>query len=249
MATEEALITHYQKKYKKIMANNNLKKVSKSIIAGIISQIPVVSGISAAVAEYANLSWKERTETTQKILFDKIAQQDKKFEQRAQVAKNLASILRTTYQSALNDIEENKISLYANAFINAINQESIEDTKIHMFLNLLRDFTILHIEVLKYFSKSHTGQYNIQKHMNSFTMRSPKDVLVEIISSSDDKIISDVYLFGTIMNDLYNKRLLKIPSLDELYKVGFMDSMINKVTTQLGDEFLKFIEDNSNTKL
>ena len=231
------------------MKNSSFKKVSKSIIAGIISQVPIVSGISAAVAEYANLSWKERIETTQKILFDKIAQQDKKFEHKVQDKKNLANILHAAYQSALNDVEENKISLYANAFINAINQESIEDTKIHMFLNLLRDFTILHIEVLKYFSKSHTGQYNIQKHMNSFAMRSTEDILVEIISSSDYKIISDIYLFGTVMNDLYSKRLLKIPSLDELYKVGFMNNIINKATTQLGDEFLKFIEDNSNTKL
>lgn len=228
------------------METNATKKVLKSLAVAGLSQVPIVSAFATFVEEYANLSWQERIETAQKIILDKVAQQGKQFEQRSRDRSNFASVLGNAYQSALTDVDENKVPLYANAFINAINREALENTKVHIFLNLLRDFSILHIKVLRYFSTTHKETYYIQQHMNTFRMRSQEDVILDIIRQAAPDIAEDEYLLNTVMNDLYTKRVLQVPSLFELHKVGMsIDKTINKMTTKLGDEFLNFIEDNA----
>lgn len=231
------------------MKTNTTKKILKSLAVAGLSQIPIASAFSTFIGEYANLSWQERREETEKTILEKIAQQDKKFEERMRAKDNFACILGTAYNSAVADVEKDKVPLYANAFINAINDETLENAKLHIFLNLLRDFSILHIKVLQYFSTCHMENYRVQYYMNSLHMRSQEEVMVDMIRQSNSEIVEDVSLFSVIMNDLNAKRLLKVPSLSELHKVGLsINKTINKMTTQLGDEFLEFIKDNSENK-
>ena len=231
------------------MKANTAKKVLKSLAVAGLSQIPIASALSTFIGELANSSWQERREETEKIILEKISQQDKQFEEKIRSKSNFASILGTAYQSALTDVEGDKVPLYANALINAINDETLENAKIHIFLNLLRDFSILHIKVLQYFSTCHMENYRVQYYMNSLHMRSQEEMMVDMIRQSNSEIVEDVSLFSVIMNDLNAKRLLKVPSLSELHKVGLsINKTINKMTTQLGDEFLKFIKDNSENK-
>ncbi len=231
------------------MKANTTKKILKSLTVAGLSQVPIVSAFATFVEEYANLSWQERIEETQKTILEKVAEQDKQFEERIRSKSNFASILGTAYQSALTDVEKGKVPLYANAFINAINKETMEDAKIHIFLNSLRDFSILHIEVLRYFALRHMETYSIQQHMNSFRMPSYDDMLVDMIRQANPEIVQDKYLFSTVMNDLHAKKLIKVPSLSELHAMGLTaDKTINKMTTQLGDEFLEFIKDNSDNE-
>ena len=185
-------------------------------------------------------------EKTQKIILEKVFQQDQEFEERMRSKTNFASILGTVYHSAVTDVEEDKVPLYANALINAINDESLENAKVHIFLNFLRDFSILHIEVLRYFSSRHAETYSIQQHMNSFHIRSQEDVMLDIIRKGNPSIAQDKYLLNTVMNDLHTKGLLKFSSLSDLHRLGL--SINQTITTQLGDEFLEFIKDNSENK-
>lgn len=235
------------------MKTNTTKKILKSLAVAGLSQIPIASAFSTFIGEYANSSWQERREETEKTILEKIAQQDKKFEERMRAKDNFASILGTAYNSAVADVEKDKVPLYANAFINAINDETLENAKLHIFLNLLRDFSILHIKVLQYFATCHMTSYTVQRHMNSFLnsfrMRSQEEVILDIIGQTDPDIVKDAYLFSTVMNDLHAKKLIKVPNLSELQSIGLtIDKTINKMTTQLGDEFLKFIKDNSNNE-
>ena len=231
------------------METNTTKKILKSLTVAGLSQVPIVSAFATFVEEYANLSWQERIEETQKTILEKVAEQDKQFEERIRSKSNFASILGTAYQSALTDVEKDKVPLYANAFINAISKETMGDAKIHIFLNSLRDFSILHIKVLRYFSSRHMETYSIQQHMNSFRMPSYDDMLVDMIRQANPEIVQDEYLFSTVMNDLHAKKLIKVPSLSELHTMGLTaDKTINKMTTQLGDAFLEFIKDNSNNE-
>lgn len=225
---------------------NTIKKVIKSVGTAVLSQVPVVSGIVALFEKYASLSWEERVEKTQKIILEKVFQQDQEFEERMRSKTNFASILGTVYHSAVTDVEEGKVPLYANALINAINDESLENAKVHIFLNFLRDFSILHIEVLRYFSSRHAETYSIQQHMNSFHIRSQEDVMLDIIRQGNPSIAQDKYLLNTVMNDLHTKGLLRFSSLSDLHRLGL--SINQTITTQLGNEFLEFIKDNSENK-
>ena len=49
----------------------------------------------------------------------------------------------------MSDIEEDKVGLYANAVINSIKNENIDNTKTHIFLNILKELSYLHLQVLK----------------------------------------------------------------------------------------------------
>ena len=232
---------------------NTTKKVLKSLAVAGLSQIPIASAFSTFIGEYANSSWQERREETEKIILEKISQQDKQFEERMRTRGNFASILGTTYNSAVADVEKDKVPLYANALIHAINDETLENAKLHIFLNLLRDFSILHIKVLQYFATCHMTSYAVQRYMNSFLnsfrMRSQEEVILDIIGQTDPDIVKDAYLFSTVMNDLHAKKLIKVPNLSELQSLGLtVDKTINKMTTQLGNEFLEFIKDNSENK-
>ena len=85
--------------------------------------------------------------------------------------------------------------------------------------------------------------------LNERGIRAIWDPMVDMIRQGNSGIVEDVSLFSVIMNDLNAKRLLKVPSLSELHKVGLsINKTINKMTTQLGDEFLEFIKDNSENK-
>ena len=85
--------------------------------------------------------------------------------------------------------------------------------------------------------------------LNSFRMRSQEDVVLDIIRQTNPEIVQDEYLFSTVMSDLHTKKLIKVPSLSELRSLGLTeDKTINKMTTQLGEEFLGFIKDNSDNQ-
>ncbi|WP_242349377.1 hypothetical protein [Mucispirillum schaedleri] len=49
------------------------------------------------------------------------------------------------------DIDENKIELYKKILINTINNEHINNSKTHIFLNYLRNFSIMHIKSITVF--------------------------------------------------------------------------------------------------
>lgn len=46
---------------------------------------------------------------------------------------NFANILASAQRGALEDIEKDKVALYANAVINSIKNENYNDTKKHIF--------------------------------------------------------------------------------------------------------------------
>ena len=99
------------------------------------------------------------------------------------------------------------------------------------------------------FYTSPLKQYFFSNFMVSFYFNNIEIFLDKVNKTGNSEIVEDVSLFSVIMNDLNTKRLLKVPSLSELHKVGLsINKTINKMTTQLGDEVLKFIKDNSNNE-
>ena len=211
--------------------SNNIKKIGKNAALALLSQIPVASAFSKFFEDFVQEGWQERIDLWKEEVIKRLSQLDAEMEQKIRETTNFANILASAQREALEDIEENKVSLYANAVINAIKNESIDDTKKHIFLNILRDCTLLHIEVLKEISKSKGPIVTIRP--NGFHSENP--------------------LFLDLRMNYKDKELLEavIKSLSEYHltyvAAGKIGATEPTIITDLGKEFLAFIaeqEDN-----
>lgn len=227
-----------------ILNKENAQKLVKPSILAILSQVPVASAFSTFYSEFVNSSWQERVEKTQEELFSKLSKLDDNFANKMKERTNFASLLSTTYQSALKDINEDKIPLYINSLINAIDNEDLDNTKIHIFLNFLSDFTLLHIETLKYFHVEHHYNYDISMDLNRFRPVTYEEKAISIIQQDNPKIVKDIDLLNTVIGDLYAKGVLNISSLTNMkFETFATRTPLPKHTTILGDSFLQFIND------
>lgn len=136
-------------------------------------------------------------------------------------------------------MEEYGFAHYAKALINAIKNEDLDNTKKHIFLNMLRDFTRLHIEILKFFR-------DIEKsHKDSswgYMIGQPED-WYEISHSCCPEIFRDKTLSYVVYDELVFRKLLRNDG--HILKVGDKNYP-TKQTTPLADEFLAFIAEQEN---
>ena len=116
----------------------------------------ILTPVGAALLSLANECFNSTAQTRQdkwnEEIVTKISNLSEDFEEKFNTCSNFASILATAQRGALEDIEEDKVGLYANAVINSIKNEDIDNTKIHIFLNMLRKYSKLHLGILQKFS-------------------------------------------------------------------------------------------------
>lgn len=217
------------------------KKEAKEIVKVLaLSGLPLVlSSIGTALLTLANECFNSSAKTRQdewmKTLAKQIDEQNEAFAEKIKNAQNFASLFANAQNGALTDIESGKVGLYANAFINAIKNENMEDTKKHIFLNMLREFTKLHIEILRFFSKRHSQKGEPQRQVYQ-NLRTNKDIISEI----DPIFKENRELIPVILVDLKNRSFIQSDNIDR-----FIDSFgtVEKQTTSFGDEFLAFISE------
>ena len=202
-----------------------LKNITVSGLPLIIS--PVGSALLTLANECFNSSAKARQDKWNKKIVKKITLLDSNFEQKIRDASNFASILASAQRGALEDIEEDKVTLYANAVINAIKNEKLDDAKKHIFLNILRDCTLFHIEVLKDISKS--KGLKLFPTYGGVTVENP--LVDELRRKYEDKDMLEA-----ILKNLSEYHL----TYTSLNKMGQTQPT---TITDLGKEFLAFIEE------
>ena len=125
-------------------------KIGKNVALAVLSQFPVVSAFSKFCEDYVQDGWQERIDLWKEEVTKRLAQLDAEMEQKIRETSNFASILATAQRGALEDMEEDKVTLYANAVINAIKNEDIDNTQKHIFLNILRKYSHTHIKILHF---------------------------------------------------------------------------------------------------
>lgn len=207
--------------------DNTIKKIGKNSALAILSQIPVVSGFSKFFEDFVQDNWQERIDLWKEEVVKRLAQLDTEMEQKIRDTSNFASILASAQRGALEDMEKDKVALYANAVMNAIKNENINDAKKHIFLNILRDFTSLHINILSDISHS-KGPRII---MNAKGIYAENDLVPELRKNYKDKELLEAILKGLSEHHL-------------VYTVsGKLGATEPTTITDLGKEFLSFIED------
>lgn len=212
-----------------------LKQSGKPFALALLSLYPATSAFATFCNEFVNSKLQDRVEKWQEEVIKEFSKLDEKTETKIRESQNFASILATAQQNAIKDIEEDKVAFYVASVINAIKNENMDNVKIHMFLNALSEFTILHIKTLEYFKIQHKCLF---KHsLNEFGITSSKDRLICHLKKDCPDIISNESLLKLVVVELYNSQMLKIQKLEDI----IISSVIDKQTTYFGEEFLHFI--------
>ena len=213
------------------------KNIIKAGVAGIATMIPGINGIFEFYSTYCQGQSDERR--------DKIEEEFKqKFDDLQGCINNNPSnfaIFLGAVKGAFDDIDEDKIRNYVNATVNAIKKENFNNVKIHIFLSLLRKYSVLHIKTLEYFNIPHIKSYKQGFQMNITEPRSTEQYVADIIAEEEPKLAEEISLLELVINDLYADGLWCFSRLDQLHSP--VSNGFNKKTTPLGEEFLDFITD------
>ena len=210
--------------------SKEVKEIGKMGALALLSQMPVVSAFSKFFEDYVNSNWQKRIELWKEETIKRLSKLDQDMEQKIRDMSNFANILATAQRGALEDIEEDKVGLYTNAVINAIKNEEIDNTKTHIFLNMLRDFTKLHIEVLQELALLDNGIHpNLRHGRDSY--------IKQRIREKNPQLIEDIGMFRLTALELQQKGLCVVTVID----MADNSDYDNVITTSLGQEFLQFI--------
>ena len=223
--------------------SNTPAKIGKHLALAVLSQIPVVSAFSKFCEDFVQDSWQERIDLWKEEVVKRLAQSDAEMEQKIRETSNFASILASAQRGALEDMEEGKVALYANAVINAIKNESIDDTKKHIFLNMLRDFTKLHIEILKFYNEIEEKIKILRPEIPfHFAIGERPERWYDIAYKWEPTLFQNKTLCTMAYAELVFRKLLK-HNCDVLTDGTAFNICPAKQTTKFADEFLAFISE------
>ena len=135
---------------------------------------------------------------------------------------------------ALKTCEEEKIKAFKNAILNTALGESADKTKGQIFLNLLDSFTVWHIKILHLIDNPTKWFENAGQTPPSFYMGS----LSSVLTTAFPTLSGQQELVDVIWRDLHDNGF---HNTSGLMTTMSGNGLLANRTTQLGQEFLKFI--------
>ena len=213
-----------------ITENHKITDAGAGLVKAIMNTNPITGFVQTMYDEYAGRQWQQRREKWEEVLEEKLQKlKDSVDFNKINSISNFAQILANAGQGAISDVEENKVYLYANTIINTIKNENINNIKTHIFLNMLRKYSLAHIETLMYF-------HNPSKYA-SYYQSSPQKFFNESNFSYQEGEVEHL-----VIGDLFSDRLIVVKN--------YIDTVILKwsrledsITTPIVNEFLQFIEE------
>ena len=120
-----------------------------------------------------------------------------------------------------------------NAVINSL-KPNLDEDKLIIFMSLLEKYTVSHIKILEFFNnpKRHDGVDEFR-----YMMGSPTQVLFDVYPDLNTPLFKKMY------DDLYIDGMV---STENLNTTMTGSGMVQKRTTDLGDDFLRFVMDKGN---
>ena len=222
--------------------NHTITNIGAGITKAVMNSNPITGFVQTIYDEYASRQWQQRREKWEEVLEEKLQNLQNDVDLlKINSIPNFAQILANATQGAMSDIEEDKVGLYANTVINSIKNENIDNTKTHIFLNMLKDFTKIHIELLKYFSQVEAIEKKGREDVCFISGIKNNENWYKNVYHYNKLLFSDKAIYELVYNELVSLNLLKN---DGQY---LTDNVVNefpkKQTTLLADEFLQFIEE------
>lgn len=155
--------------------------------------------------------------------------------------KNFISAVFYASSIAIKTHSKEKHAILLNALTNTALINSADETKQTIFLNLINEFTELHVLLLRFFR-------NPEFYIKSFYDKQPPQFFSSITSSylnlflkQNDKLNITNEIIFLLTNSLHSNGLISIDS-QSISNSQTLNGLKEKRTTTLGDEFIDFIK-------
>lgn len=193
-----------------------------------VSIIPVGGALATAVYDTVKgNALAKRQEKWKNALEERLSKTEETLESLGNNELFTTALVRAT-ELAMKTAREEKMGYLANAVVSSIRHD-LDEEKMVIFLELLEKYTISHIKII-YFFNDPTQFDGISA--NNYMMGSPSTVLFQVYPELNN------YLFNKIYNDLYVDGMVSSAHLNTTMSGS---GMVQKRTTELGDDFLQFI--------
>lgn len=222
------------------MDKEKKKDIVYSVIKAGLGSIPIAG---AAASEIMQMIVTPPLEKRREKWMEEIGNRIKDLEDNSQLDLNslqdnqlfLDVVLQTT-QQALKTSQQEKLDYYKNAIINTAIGDHPDISEIQIFLNLISDFTIWHVKILKLFDNPTDWFEKNSLTVPNFMTASLSSILEIAFPELKEK--TDFY--NLIWDDLHRAGLHNTSGLQSmLSRSGLMVSR----TSFFGKRFLKFIEE------
>ena len=239
----------------KITESHSITNVGAGMAKAIMHCNPLTGFVQTIYDEYASKQWQQRREKWEEKLekeFQAI-KDDVDFTKICAIP-NFAQILASAAQGAMCDLEEDKVELYVNVVINSIRKEKEENITLHIFLNLLRKYSCVHIKILNFIAnqrqyiKEHSelieDQFKSMSYEKYLKTGGAPILYPHIIGNFCKSVKLDTHIWDLIIRELYNDKMIRVNSF------WILDNAVTnpneyKTATYIGEKFLAFIEHNN----
>jgi len=193
-----------------------------------VSLIPVGGALATAIYDTVkNNTLAKRKQRWMDTLEERISKLEENIDAIGRNPLFATALIKTTEVAMKTPIDA-KLEYLANAVASSLNPK-LEEEKLMIFMDLLDKYTISHIKIINFF---HNPSRFEGVSCNNSYMGTPMSLLFQVHPELDND------LFNKIYKDLYTDGLVNTESL----RINMSGSgMVQKRTTELGDDFLKFI--------
>ena len=227
--------------------NAESKKIVGDVIVatakGSIGAIPIAGSF---INEYINLAQQyiadKRFEEWKSIVEEKFSKIEVDIEK---LAGNefFYSCFRTASYGAVNSYQKEKREYLANALINSFLMIDISEEKRLIYFSIIDRYTLLTIKILKYYSEN--NYFESIKANSNYSNESNTDQIQEEVRNKEiimniPEIADDISIINIIENQLFTDDLID-PFESPISNC--QEQPRRKLTTDLGDEVIRFLTD------
>jgi len=231
------------------ITKETVKDITLATVKGAVGTVPIVGSL---FSEYINLAIETIASKRLKEWQDMIEEKLSKIEcEISQIASNdfFYSCVQTATVGALKSYQKEKREIFANALYNSFVMSDLAEEKKLIFISLIDKYTLLTIKILKCYSEDNYQKFDdkVQKNANP----NPRNMMRTTVHHGTEKPIT--YLIDELP-ELSKEHQLAITIVSQLTNDGLIEAVDfnmpespesnrRKRTTNLGDDFIKFIED------
>lgn len=211
---------------------NNIKSIFQdNAVKVLLSSIPVGGPLIQAVFDASKeYTLNKRQQEWRDNIESRLSKVEKDITEVGNNELFVTALVTGTYV-AMKTSEHEKRDYLANGILNSLD-ESLDETKLIIFLNLIDKYSLWHIKLLQYFQNP-LSYPEAKKAYDRIHMGGRSS----LIEAQFPELYAKKELFEKIYKDLTDEGLVSI----SIHGVVSHEGLGVKGTTVLGDEFLKFI--------
>ena len=219
------------------------------VVKSVAKGVPVIGTFVSVVEGLKNNAWKKRREKWEALVEQEIASLKTSIEELSDNESFATMIVKTT-ELAMKTSKDEKLKYLANALKNSI-VVTLDEDKLIIFMALIEKYSSSHIELLEFYGEINTKKINHRRAAEAAykaTQFRKNSTVIMSTTSGDYKTPSAIFkkeyqgnnqalksLFDKCYNDLFNDGLLNTS------ETKIMGNSFVHLTTELGEEFLKFL--------